>query len=200
MCPWHQRPESSPPGSPNYPVPCGRVSRQSFALSPVGFCGLAHVLFLSVCHVSTRGGRALGAVVWDGYVWQPPIYTDLSASPTCWCYVFLLFPALPRPSRLYINAVCLCSFEPSVSSPALTTHAVVVYSVRTHLQHWFTVLEAELKGHVSFLGCSAIPPENGLLIRCVLAFLNVTIEKFDLTSVWDYLDFLTFVWVFFLTL
>lgn len=53
MCPWHQRPESAPPGSPNYPVPCGRVSRQSFALSPRGF---VHVLFLSVCHVSTHWG------------------------------------------------------------------------------------------------------------------------------------------------
>lgn len=172
MCPWHQRPESAPPGSPNYPVPCGRVSRQSFALSPRGFLRPRTCTFLiRLPRVDPLGG-ALGAVVWDEYVWQPPISTDLSASLSCWCYVFLLFPALPHLSRLHINAVCLCSFEPSVSSPALTTHAVVVYSVRTDLQHWFTVLEAELKGRVSFLGCCAIPPENGLLIKCVLAFLK----------------------------
>lgn len=177
MCPWHRRPESAPPGSPNYPVPCGRVSRQSFALSPREFLWARTCTFLiRLSHPHPThwrgGGGALGAVVWDEYVWQPPIYTDLSASLSCWCYVFLLFPALPRPSRLDINAVCLCSLEPSVSSPALTTHAVVFYNLRTDLQHWFTVLEAEFKGPVSFLGflgCSATPPENGLLIRCVLS-------------------------------
>lgn len=170
MCPWHQRPESAPPGSPNYPVPCGRVSRQPFALSPRGFLWARTCTFLiRLSRVDPLGGhweQWYGMNMFDSLP-LTLIYQPLYPADVMFASCFLL--SLVRHTSTLAPFVCAHLNPACVVSAGDNTRRVYVW---TDLQHRFTVLEAELKGRVSFLGCSAIPPENGLLIRCVLAFLK----------------------------
>lgn len=100
----------------------------------------------------TVQGDTMGAIVWDGFIWQFPVYIDLSACLSYWAagviFFSLLFLIISLICfsllRVYIRAMCMCLFEMT----ALTLHAIFYY-VMTDLQHTFGVLAMNFRALVS---------------------------------------------------